>query len=240
MFESAKVIKDFIWYDVKGQKLRSEYGYGNKNYDKRESREKVYSELKNFAKQLIRSANIDLTVKGMENLPQSGPVLYTATHKSVFDIVILVAILDDPVIFIGKKEVQQMMYVNKWFDALGCIYLDREDKRQALQSILQGINEIKEGQSIVLFPEGTRSKTNDIAPFKEGGFKLATRTLIPVVPIALSNTYKIFEEKKRIQKTKVVVNIGKPIPTNELSKTELKKLPKMTEEIVNQLMQEIL
>ena len=81
--------------------------------------------------------------------------------------------------------------------------------------------------------------SNDILPFKEGGFKLATKTKVPVVPIALSNTYKIFEEKKRIQKARVVVNIGEPIDTASLSKEELNRLPNLAQEKVEKLMMEI-
>ncbi len=132
-----------------------------------------------------------------------------------------------------------MPFVNKWFDSLGCIYVDREDMRKALQSILEGIKELNHGQSIVLFPEGTRNKSNDLLPFKEGGFKLATKTKVPIVPIALSNTFKVFEEKKRIQKTKVIVNIGEPIQTEALSKEELAKLPQIVQETVGKLMMEI-
>lgn len=240
MFENTKVIKDFIWADIAYRNLRTEYGFRNKKHGKMESRQEIYNELQKLAQKLIQSTNMNLIVKGSENLPKDRPVLYIATHKSVFDIVILLSILSDPVIFIGKKEVQKMPFVNKWFDALGCIYLDREDKRKALQSIIEGINEIREGQSIVLFPEGTRSKTNEIGHFKEGGFKLATKTLIPIVPIAMSNTFKVFEEKKRIQKTEVIVNIGEPIVTSSLTKEELSKLPKITEEVVRNLMKDIL
>lgn len=240
MFESTKVIKDFIWADIAYKKMREEYGFGNENHGKRESRAEVSKHLKTFAKQLVKSTAMELEVRGGEYLPEQGPVLYVATHKSVFDIVILHSIIKEPVIYVGKKEVQKMPFVNKWFDALGCIYIDREDMRKALQSILEGISELKEGQSLVLFPEGTRNMSNEILPFKEGGFKLATKTKVPVVPIALSNTYKVFEEKKRIQKTKVVVNIGEPIKTDELSKEELANLPQLVEERVRVLMSEII
>ncbi|MBP3888844.1 MAG: 1-acyl-sn-glycerol-3-phosphate acyltransferase [Cellulosilyticum sp.] len=240
MFENTKVIRDFILADVKYKKMREEYGFGNEKHGKRESREEVSKHLQTFARQLVKSTGMELEIRGEENLPTEGPVLYVATHKSVFDIVIIHSIIKEPVIYIGKKEVQEMPFVNKWFNALGCIYIDREDMREALKSILEGIKELKEGQSIVLFPEGTRSMTNDLKPFKEGGFKLATKTKVPVVPIALSNTHKVFEEKKRIQKTKVVVNIGEPIKTDELSKEELAILPKIVEEKVGELMEEIL
>ena len=240
MFENTKVIRDFIVADITHSKIRKEYGFGNEKHGKQESRAEIYKHMQELAKKLIQSTGMELEVRGKENLPSKGPALYVPTHKSVFDIVILLTIIDDPAIYIGKKEVQSMPFVNKWFDALGCIYVDREDMRKALKSILEGIKEIKSGQSIVLFPEGTRNMSNDIQPFKEGGFKLATKTKVPVVPIALSNTYKVFEEKKRIQKTKVIVNIGEPINTEELSKEELARLPKLVEEKVGVLMKEII
>ena len=239
MFETTKVIKDFIVAEIIEGRKRKEYGFGNKKYGEKESRRQVFEMGQKFARNLVKSTGMTLEVLGKENLPKEGPVLYVATHKSVFDIVVLVTLLEEPAIFIGKKEVASMPFVNKWFDALGCIYVDREDMRQALKSIMDGIKEIKNGQSIVLFPEGTRNMSNDLKPFKEGGFKLATKTQVPVIPIALSNTYKVFEEKKRIQRTKVTVNIGEPIITKDLSKEELANLPKLVEDRVRALMMEI-
>lgn len=239
MFETTRVIKDFVVAEIMEGRKRKEYSFGNTRYGEKESRRQVFEMGQKFARNLVKSTGMTLEVLGKENLPKEGPVLYVATHKSVFDIVILVTLLEEPAIFIGKKEVASMPFVNKWFDALGCIYVDREDMRQALKSIMDGIKEIKNGQSIVLFPEGTRNMSNDLKPFKEGGFKLATKTQVPVIPIALSNTYKVFEEKKRIQRTKVTVNIGEPIITKDLSKEELANLPKLVEDRVRALMMEI-
>lgn len=239
MFENTKVIKDFVAADIMDATLRKEYGYGNTMHSVKESRQMIYKRLQQLSKNLVKSAAIELEVRGLENLPKEGPVLYMATHKSVFDIIILLSIIEDPSIFVGKKEVAKMPFVNKWFDALGCIYLDREDTRQALKSIIQGIEELKGGQSVVIFPEGTRSMNNAILPFKEGCFKLATKTQVPIIPIALSNTYKIFEEKRRIQKTRVVVNIGEAIDTKAMTREEQVQLPKVVEQKVRGLMENI-
>ena len=239
MFENAKVIKDFMWAEVTKSSRRKEYSFGNEKHGKAESRAEVYKLMQQLCKDIVKSTGMELEVRGKENLKSDGPVLYVATHKSMFDIIVLLTIIDEPTLFVGKKEVSKMPIVNKWFDALGCIYIDRQDMRKALQSIIEGINELKSGQSIVLFPEGTRNMSNEIRPFKEGGFKLATKTKVPIVPIALSNTYKVFEEKKRIQKAKVVVNIGEPVKTKELSKEELANLPKFIQEKVERLMMEI-
>lgn len=239
MFENTKVIRDFIWADIVYKNIRKEYGFGNEKHGRKESRAEIYKRMQKLSRKLIDSTGMELEVRGKENLPHEDPVLYVATHKSVFDIVILLSIIDNPAIFVGKEEVRKMPFVNKWFDALGCIYIDREDMRKALQSILEGIKELNNGQSVVLFPEGTRNMSNEIRPFKEGGFKLASKTKVPIVPIALSNTYKVFEEKKRIQKTKVIVNIGAPIQTRDLPKEELSRLPQIAQEITERLMMEI-
>lgn len=240
MFETTKVIRDFVTAEITAGGKRKEYGFGNKKHGQKESRKQIFSLMQQLSRNLLKSTGMELKVLGKENLPKEGPVLYVATHKSVFDIVILMTLLEEPAIFIGKKEVASMPFVNKWFDALGCIYVDREDMREALKSIMEGIKEIKNGQSIVLFPEGTRNMGNEIRPFKEGGFRLATKTQVPVIPIALSNTFKVFEEKKRIQKTKVTVNIGAPILTTDLSKEELNQFPKLVEDKVRGLMMEII
>lgn len=239
MFESTKVIRDFALAEIMDSRKRKEYSFGNQKYGKRESREQIYRLMQKLCRSLVKSAGIELEVRGGEHLASKEPVLYVATHKSMFDIIILLTLIDEPVIFIGKKEVKSMPVVNRWFDALGCIYIDREDMRKALQSILEGVNELKSGQSIVLFPEGTRNMSNEINPFKEGGFKLAAKSKVPIVPIALSNTYKIFEEKGRIKKAKVVVNIGEKIMTNELSRDEIANLPKLVQGRVEALMKEI-
>ncbi|WP_054739711.1 lysophospholipid acyltransferase family protein [Cellulosilyticum ruminicola] len=221
-------------------KKRNEYAYGNKKYSIRKSREEIYKQMQLLCKKMIKSAKMDLQVMGKENLPKEGPVLYVANHKGIFDIVSLVSTIDDPCIYIAKKEVGNMMLINTWFDALGAIYIDREDKRGTIEKIIKGIDEIKQGQSIVVFPEGTRVSGNEIKEFKGGVFKLAIKTGVPIVPIAIHNTHKVFEEKRGIQTTRVTLNIGKPIEVKDLSKEDIKVLPKLTEDIVRELFAEII
>lgn len=221
-------------------KTRNEYAYGNKKHSVRKSREEIYKQMQYLCNRMIKAAKMDLQVIGKENLPKEGPVLYVANHKGIFDIVSLVSTIDDPCIYIAKKEVGNMMLINTWFDALGAIYINREDKRETVEKIIQGINEIKQGQSIVVFPEGTRVAGNEIQEFKGGVFKLATKTGVPIVPIAIHNTHKVFEEKRGIQQTRVTLNIGKPIQVKDLSKEDIKVLPKLTEDIVRKLFDEII
>nr|WP_302600137.1 lysophospholipid acyltransferase family protein [uncultured Cellulosilyticum sp.] len=240
LINDIRMLSTMGYNHLKLAKKRKEYAYGNKNHPVRESREEVYKLTKHLANRMIKAARMDLQVIGRENLPKEGPVLYVANHKSIFDIVVLVSTIEDPCIFLAKKEVSKMQMVKTWFAALGAIYIDREDKRQAMESIVKGVNELKSGQSMVVFPEGTRVSGDEIKEFKGGCFKLATKTGVPIVPIAIHNTYKVFEEKKGIQSTTVTLNIGKPIEVKDLSKEEQKVLPSTVESIVRQLMQDII
>ena len=89
MFENTKVISDFVWADIVYKNIRKEYGFGNEKHGKKESRAKIYKHMQELSNKLIHSTRMELEVRGDENLPHEGPVLYVATHKSVFDIVIL-------------------------------------------------------------------------------------------------------------------------------------------------------
>ncbi|MDF2594379.1 MAG: 1-acyl-sn-glycerol-3-phosphate acyltransferase [Clostridia bacterium] len=239
MIGNIKVINAMLISYISTIRERKKYSYGNKNYDKLESRRYIYALAQKLARSMLKAGNVTVEVQGMENLPKKGPVLYVANHKSIFDIVVLVSLINDPCIYIGKKEVAKMPIVGKWFDALGCIYIDREDIRQSLTAIISGINELKDGQSVVIFPEGTRTSSKEIKDFKEGSFKLATKTKVPIVPIALQDTYKIFEEKKGVKKAKVYVNIGEVIYQEQLGQEEKKKLPQYVQSIIETLLKQV-
>lgn len=204
-----------------------------------QDRKKVYELLKYICKRMIKSAKMQIVITGKENLPLKGPVLYVANHKSLFDTVTLVHVIDEPVIFIGKKEVANMPLIGKWFDALGCIYIDREDIRQSLKAIMKGIEELKQGQSIVIFPEGTRSSGKGLNTFKEGSFKLAIKAKVPIIPIALYDTQKVFEEKRKICKATVYMNVGEPIYIEKLTNDQKTKIGNYVEQTVERLLEEI-
>lgn len=231
MLRSIKVVYAMCIHTLLNKKKLKQYQGVN--------RRQVYSIAQKMCQDMLNSAGVTVDVRGREHLPQQGPALYVANHKSLFDIVTLVSVIDDPIIFIGKKEVSKMPIVGTWFDSLGCIYIDREDIRQSLKAIMTGIDELKGGCSVIIFPEGTRSSEPDMKTFKEGSFKLATKTQVPIVPIAIQNTYKIFEEKKTIQQANVYVNIGETINLEDLEDEVIKKLPLYVEERVRELLQAI-
>ncbi|MEG0386799.1 MAG: lysophospholipid acyltransferase family protein [Niameybacter sp.] len=222
---------------------RKKYRVDNKALDcatKQAYRAKIYEIMRELSRRMIRAAGTELVIKGKENLPEHGPVVYMANHKGLYDSPIMATLIDkDPAIFIGKDVTKKMPVIGDWFDAMGCIYIVRDDMKQSMKAILDGIDELKQGQSVVIFPEGTRQKGPEMGSFKAGSFKLATKANVPIVPIAIQNSYKVLEEKKWIQKATVYVNVGKPIDVAALTAEEKKKLPQHVEDIVRALLAEI-
>jgi len=119
---------------------------------------------------------------------------------------------------------------------LHCLFLDREDIRQGLKTILKGIEYIRRNISVCVFPEGTRSTGDDqtdLLPFREGAFKISTKTDCPIVPFALTNTSAIFEDHLPfIKGTHVTLEYGKPFRPSELEKADRKAIGAYTRNII--------
>ena len=183
---------------------------------------------------------IKLTVIGEENVPRNQAVLYIGNHRSFFDILVTYTRCRDITGYVAKKELLKIPLLNFWMMYLHCLFLDRHDIKEGLKTILKGIAEIKNGVSICIFPEGTRSESEsevDMLPFLEGSFKLATKTNCPIVPMAMTNTAEIFEAHfPKIKPCHVILEYGKPIIPSELSKDELKHIGAHTQNIIKEML----
>ena len=167
-----------------------------------------------------------VTVIGEENVPKDEPVLYIGNHRSYFDIVITYARCPRLTGYVAKDSLEKVPLLSLWMKRLHCLFLNREDVKEALKTILTGIDNIKNGISMCIFPEGTRNTTDELMlPFKEGSFKMAEKTGCAIVPMALTNTADILENHfPRVKATHVILEYGKPIYINELDKETKKKL----------------
>lgn len=184
-----------------------------------------------WGKALLKNAKVSLTVKGAENIPD-GPVLFVSNHQSNFDIPIFFAALDKQIGFIAKKELNKVPIFNKWIKVIESVFIDRDDARQSLMAIQDGIDLLKNGYSLVIFPEGTRGKDGVMQDFKKGSLRLAIKSNVPVVPVTLKDSYKLFEENKRLTPGHVDFIIHEPIRTNELSKEEANNLAEKVHDII--------
>lgn len=183
---------------------------------------------------IAKLSGVKVTEIGKEKIPE-GAVLYIGNHRSYFDIVLLYTLADRLTGFVSKKSMTKFPVVNWWMRFVYCLFLDRDDPKQGLKTILTAAEYIKKGISICIFPEGTRNKSKDlnILPFKEGSFKIATKTGCPIIPIAINNTSAIFEDHMPcLRKTHVIIEYCDPIYPNELSKDEKKHIGEMCHKIV--------
>lgn len=181
-------------------------------------------------------SGIKLEVNGYENIPQNKAVLFIGNHTSVYDIIVTYPLMKRPTGYIAKKEIQKIPFLSWWMYFVNCIFLDRKDPRKGLQSVLDAADMIKNGISIFLFPEGTRSKDCKLGEFKDGGFKIATKSKCPIVPVGIQGTYNVFERQfPRIKSSKVIVNFGKPVYTDGMERSETKQLPETVKAMIKDL-----
>ena len=196
-----------------------------------------YAFVRSALKILLNLSDTELIVKGEENLIKDRPVLYVGNHRSFFDIVIAYSIIPPLAGFISKIEVKKVPILRTWMTFMNCLYLDRNNAKEGLKTILAAIEQVKSGISIFIFPEGTRSKADDaMIAFKEGSLKIAQKTNCPVIPVAFNNTSAIFEDQKPfIKKAKVIVEFGKPIYLSSLEGDDKKFPGKYTHDIVEKM-----
>lgn len=174
-----------------------------------------------------------LTIHGEENIPEEGPIVIVANHQGYCDIPALFATFKNMAIaFVAKKELRSLPIYGVWIERIRSVFMDREDSREALKTIKAGIDNLNNGFSMVIFPEGTRSKGGEPGEFMKGPLKLATKPGVPIVPVSIEGTYKMFEEKGTFSPADIHVMVHEQIPTAGISRQEEKELNDRVEKII--------
>lgn len=180
--------------------------------------------LRNWSRALLFVAGARVEVNGIENVPD-GNLLIVSNHQSYFDILIVVGYVPKLTGFIAKRSLKYIPLFSDWMRKIHCVFINRKNLKESYGSIMEGVKSIKSGNSLLVFPEGTRSKGNKMNRFKPGSFKLAELTGVPILPITIDGAYHLFEEKGKIQSARVYLTIHKPIITRDLAEEEKKELP---------------
>lgn len=190
-----------------------------------EYRPTVDKELHEWLTPLINMAGVDFVVKGQEKIPADGPVIFTPNHSGAFDIPAIVLTTTKSPIFMAKKELGKIPLLKSWMDAVDCVFVDRANKQSAHSSLQNAIDAVNDGRSLVIFPEGTRSKTGELGEFRGGAMKIAMETGATVLPVLIEGTRERLEETGDITSGTVYVTYLDPIATTGLTKEDFYKMP---------------
>lgn len=184
----------------------------------------IHSEPQKWAAGIMKRTKSKIEIDGLENLPE-GPVLFISNHEGNFDIPVLLSTIPKPFGFISKKEVKKLPIIPVYMEEMNCVFLDRTDRRSSFKSITDSVEKLKSGHSILIFPEGTRSKGEGIGEFKSGFMRIAKDAGVPIVPIAIHGTSYIMEKNNnKIRPAHVKVQVLTPYDVEFIKETDAKTL----------------
>ena len=224
-----------LFYKVPYYLIRIWWLGTRKNFDL----EKNYAFIKKVTKAANRAGRVTIESYGVENIPKENGFIFFPNHQGMFDALVFLESCPVPFSVVYKKEVSNVILLKQVFRALHAIAIDREDIKQSLQVINQMTEEVKQGRNFLIFPEGTRNKSEDPADlmeFHEGSLKIAEKSGCPVIPVAITGTDDVFERHiPWIRKSHVIIEYGEPIYLKELP-LDKKKFPgAYTREIISEM-----
>jgi len=165
-----------------------------------------------WAKTLLWLTHIRVDVIGRENVLMNRPQIFMANHQSDFDILIVLAHIPGQFRWIAKKELFKIPIFGRAMKSAGYIEIDRQNHERAMKSLEEAAQKIRDGKSVVTFPEGTRSKDGTIKPFKQGLFHLAIQAGVPIVPISIIGAHKIMPKRTlKVKPGRITMIIGRPV-----------------------------
>ncbi len=201
--------------------------------DLEEERKHILSATSCWGPMVFKMFDSKVNVEGLENLPEEGPVVFVGNHQGYADIIAYCAAFKKFQFgFIAKDELAKVPLYGPWIERIRSVFIERDDPRASLKAINKGIEYIEQGFSMVIFPEGTRSKGPEAGEFKRGALKLATKPGVPIIPVSLEGSYKFFETTGKISPAEMTIMVHPPIETKGLDRKEEKALTEKVEKII--------
>jgi 1-acyl-sn-glycerol-3-phosphate acyltransferase len=173
---------------------------------------------------LLAVIGCKVAVSGRENIPRKGSVCFVSNHCGICDILLVLGYAGRPFGFVAKKELLFIPILDIWILILGGLFIDRKNFRKALKTINTGVERIKSGGAMIIFPEGHRSRGMGLLPFHPGSLKLATQSLATIIPVAITGTYDLYEKKNRVNPCPLSISFCKPINTASIPATDRKTI----------------
>ncbi len=184
-----------------------------------------------------RLAGVRVRIEGLENIEADQTYIFAANHVSQFDIFAFQGYFPHDFRWIAKKELFRIPIFGTAMQRTGFIAMDRTHGREALKSLNKAAEQIAGGTSVIIFPEGTRSRDGRLHPFKTGAIMLAIKAGVPVVPIGINGTYEILPKGRLLADSgEVVIRVGTPIPTADFTSHDKQKLARHLHDQVEKLL----
>jgi 1-acyl-sn-glycerol-3-phosphate acyltransferase len=178
-----------------------------------------------WAKIALLATGVKVKVEGLEQIQGKGPYIFMSNHQGGYDIFALHGHLPFDFKWLAKKELFSIPFFGWTLTAAGYISIDRKGSRDTVRAMNEAAQKIQDGMSVVIFPEGSRSPDGLIQPFKKGGFTLAIKSKVPIIPVAIVGSREIMPKgKMTVNPGKITIRIGPTIETRELSLQDWKTL----------------
>lgn len=190
-----------------------------------------------WAGAIVRGAGIDLRTENTEVIDRNQRYIIIANHHSYFDIPCIFTAIPQPIRFMAKVSLFKIPIFGWAIGRAGFIPIDRKNRRTAVKSFELAVARIRKGNTVVVFPEEGRSRERTMREFQRGGFLLALRSQLPILPVAIDGTYDVFSARaKKVTPGPVTIKVGTPIPTEGLTVREKDRLLKESREQIAQML----
>jgi 1-acyl-sn-glycerol-3-phosphate acyltransferase len=207
--------------------------------DPKKAEDYAYERAKKMSDYFLKLSNTIVHLEGAENIPE-GPCVFVSNHQGIFDGFLVYSNANKKQLsIIVKREVKKLPTISRWMSEINSIFIDRFNMRESVKAIYEGVEKLKEGYSVIIFPEGTRSKGPFMNEFKKGSLKLAINANVPVIPITIQGSYNILEVGHKVLGNKVEVFIHKPIYMENLTKEQKSNLSLFLHDVIEVKLKEL-
>ena len=196
------------------------------------NRDGRYKSLRKWSRITIKALGYDLQVEGIENIPMDETVYFVSNHQGTLDPAIIIASCPKTMSFISKIENKKLPLFGNWSKTIGVLHFNRNSRDGNIHMLRESARQLKQGHSLLIFPEGTRSKGDMMNPFKVGSMQPAYLAKVCIVPITLNNAYILYTNPTN--KTTIKVTYGKPIYYEEYKQYNQKEITQHLYKIVNE------
>lgn len=160
-----------------------------------------------WARTTLLSTGSTVTVEGSENLPEHRNICFISNHQGMFDIPLVLGFIGIPTGFIAKQELFKVPVISQWMREIPCVFIDRGSARKAIESFNASAEVIRSGHPMVIFPEGTRSRSDQMGEFHPGSLKLPAMAGATIVPLAIKGSWRVMEIDNKIHRVHLKMRI---------------------------------